>query len=608
MSSISRRSFLAAAAAAAALAACTRGARPAGAGAAAAARARQIYDETFEAMLRLEPEAATSLGLDTGARAPLKARLRDLSVTGRNGWGAPLIDALPRLRAIDADDLPLRDRALRDTAIWFGERAAERRALSYGVEAAPYVITQLYGAYVSIPNFLDVQHKIETEADAQAYLDRLDAFPRLIDAEVEFARADAAAGIVPPDFILDKAIRQTRTAQAERGAQSGLVRSLVTRARAKNLPGDWEGRAVRIVDGPLAAALGRQAALLEELRARAGDQAGIGRRPRGDEFYAFALRTYTSTDMSADEVHRLGLAEVARLTAEADPLLRAQGISDGPIGQRIAALERLPGQLFAGNDEGRRELLAYISGWMERFRARMPEIFQSIPTSAMEVRRVPVAIEVGSAGAYAQSTDIEGTRPGIFYINLQDVSSRPRFGLPTLTAHEAIPGHLWQGAIVNSARDLPMLHRATGISAFAEGWGLYAETLADEMGFYRDDPLSRIGMIQSFLFRSARLVVDTGIHAMGWNREQAIRYFMDTVGRNRAATEREIDRYIARPGQAAAYKIGHNEMLRIREETRRRLGPRFDLKAYHDLVLLSGDIPLEVLASLAGAWDGGRAA
>jgi uncharacterized protein (DUF885 family) len=236
----------------------------------------------------------------------------------------------------------------------------------------------------------------------------------------------------------------------------------------------------------------------------------------------------------------------------------------------------------------------------------MPEVFYSIPTSPMEVRRVPVAIEVGSAGAYAQSTDVEGTRPGIFYINLQDVHSRPRFGLPTLTAHEAIPGHLWQGAIVASARDLPMLHRATGISAFAEGWGLYAESLVDELGFYRDDPLSRIGMLQSFLFRSARLVVDTGIHAMGWSRERAIDYFMDTVGRNRGSTEREIDRYIATPGQATAYKIGHNEMLRIRWETRRRLGSRFDLRAYHDLVLLSGDIPLEVLASMAKDWDGER--
>ena len=602
---ISRRSFVMALSSVG-VAGCFRINRSGLAAAAAQPGPARIYDQIFEQMLQLEPEAATNLGLDIGARAGLKSRLTDLSVTGRNGWWKPLVDALPRLRSLDRTRLSLRERALLETTMWFGERALERRSLTYGVESTPYVITQIYGSYVGVPNFLDVQHKIETKADAQAYLDRLRAFPRLIEAEVALARADAAAGIIPPDFILDKALRQTRTALAERGAGSGLVRSLVRRASEKSLVGDWESRAAGIVDGPIAAALRSQEALLIDQRRRATGDAGIGRLPGGDEFYAYTLRAYTSTGMSAQEVHRLGIEEVARLTAEADPLLRRQGVGDGPIGRRIASLERLPGQLFSNNDDGRRELLAYISGWMDRLRARMPEIFYSIPTSPMEVRRVPVAIEVGSAGAYAQATDIEGTRPGIFYINLQDVHSRPRFGLPTLTAHEAIPGHLWQGAIVNSARDLPMFHRATGISAFAEGWGLYAETLVDELGFYRDEPLARIGMIQSFLFRAARLVVDTGIHAMGWSRERAITYFMDTVGRNRGATEREIDRYVARPGQATAYKIGHNEMLRLRQETRERLGPRFDLKAYHELMLLSGDIPLEVLASISRNWDGQR--
>jgi uncharacterized protein (DUF885 family) len=608
MPQFDRRTFLLGSAALG-VTACTPMARPGGATSGnAAAQARAIYDAVFEEMLRLEPEAATNLGLDVGARAPLKSRLRDLSVTGRNGWWAPLVDALPRLRAIDRAALPLRDRALRDTAIWFGERAVERRSLSYGIESTPYVITQLYGSYSWLPNFLDLQHKVETQADAQAYLDRLDGLPRLMDAEIALAREDAARGVIPPDFILDKAIRQTQSALKQRGAQADLVRSLVRRAREKNLPGEWEARAVRIVDGPYAAALGRQLALLEEQRRRATSAAGVNRLPGGDEFYAFTLRSFTTTGLSAQEVHRLGLSEVERLTAEADPLLRAQGITQGPIGQRIAALEKLPGQLFAQDDRGREELLAYLTAWIERFRVRMPEMFYSLPTSPMEARRVPVATEVGSAGAYAVSTDIEGTRPGIFYINLQDVHARPRFGLPTLTAHEAVPGHLWQGAIVNSARDLPMFHRATGISAFGEGWGLYAETLVDEMGFYRGDPLSRIGMIQSFMFRSARLVVDTGIHAMGWDRERAIRYFIETVGRNRGATEREIDRYVARPGQATAYKIGHNEMLRIRDETRRRLGAKFDIKAYHDLVLLSGDLPLEVLAAMARDWDGRRIA
>lgn len=569
-------------------------------------RAGALYDAIFEQMLAIAPETATSLGLDTGTRAALKGRLFDRARWGRTGRWSPLVNALPQLRSLDAARLPMRGRAWLNTALWYGERALESRSIPYGSGQTPYVITQLYGAYTAVPNFLDTQHGIATTADAQAYLDRLDAFHRNIDAEVEAARADAAMGVIPPNFIIDKALAQTRALGAERGANAGLVRSLVERARKANLAGDWQARAVRIVDGPIAAAVRLQEALLIDLRRRAIADAGVSRLPQGRQFYSQSLRYYTSTDMTPEAVHHLGLEQVAELSAQADPLLRQQGITRGPIGQRIAAIERLPGQLYANNDAGRAQMLTYIRGWMERLRARTPELFHSLPTSPMEVRRVPVEIEVGSAGAYAQGGNLEGTRPGIFYINLQDVSSRPRFSLPTLTAHEAIPGHLWQDAIVNRAADIPLLFRSTGISAFAEGWGLYSESLVDELGLYRDDPLARIGMLQSFIFRSARLVVDSGIHAMGWSRERAIRYFMDTVGRNRAATEREIDRYIVRPGQAAAYKIGHNEMLRIREETRQRLGGKFDLKSYHDLVLLSGDMPLEVLAGLAREWDGGR--
>ncbi len=570
-----------------------------------AAQARAIYDQVFNQTLAIAPEMATGLGLDTGERAPLKHRLTDEARYGRIGRWEPLIAAMPRLRAIDAARLPLRERAWVKTAIWFGERATDSRSIPYGSGQTPYVLTQLYGTYIGIPNFLDTQHTVETANDAEAYLNRLDQFHRNIDAEVAMARADTAAGVIPPTIILDKALRQTRALLGERGARAGLVRSLVRRTGEKNIAGNWEERAIALVDGPIAAALGRQQALLEEQRRSAVDDAGVGRLPQGGEMYAQALRYFTSTGMSAEAVHQLGLDQVRELTAVADPLLRQAGVTvEGPIGQRIAALEQLPGQLFSQDDAGRAQLIAYCTEVMGRFRARMPELFRSLPASPMEVRRVPVAIEVGSAGAYAQGGNLEGTRPGIFYINLQDVHSRPRFALPTLTAHEGVPGHLWQDAVVNRATDIPMFFRSVGISAFGEGWGLYAESLVDELGFYRDEPLAKIGQVQSFLFRSARLVVDTGMHAKGWSREQAIRYFMETVGRNRAATEREIDRYIVRPGQACAYKIGHNEMLRIRDATRRRLGSRFDIRAYHDLVLLSGDMPLEVLAELAGEWDG----
>jgi uncharacterized protein (DUF885 family) len=483
MSLLSRRTFLLSSAAAG-LAACTR-TPPAGpAGTSAAAAARAVYDAAFEQMLAIAPETATALGLDTGARAGLKHRLTDRARWGRIGWWAPLIEALPRLRAIDADALPLRERAWRDTAIWYAERAAESRSIPYGGGQTPYVITQLYGSYISVPNFLDTQHSIEAAADADAYLDRLDAFHRNIDAEVAMAQADAAAGVVPPAIIIDKALQQTRSLLAERGAESGIVRSLARRTREKNLAGDWEARAVRIVDGPIAAALRRQEAMLAGLRSGAGDQAGVSRLPQGRALYAQTLRYFTSTDMSAEAVHRLGLDEVARLTAEADPLLRGQGVAPGPIG---------PAHRFAGTAE--RPALRE----QRRRAARDARLYHGAddPAAGPDAGAVPVAACEPDGGAARAGRDrgrvggrlcagreSRGHATGIFYINLQDVHSRPRFTLPTLTAHEAIPGHLWQDAVVNSARDIPTLFRSTGISAFGEGWGLYAETLADELGFY----------------------------------------------------------------------------------------------------------------------------
>jgi uncharacterized protein (DUF885 family) len=611
MSGFSRRAFLLSSAAAG-LAACTpmNRARTASAGN-AAAQARTLYESIFERMLRASPELATTLGLDTGARAALKSQLYDASPAGRLNLYGPIVDALPQLAAIDRERLTGRDRGWLDTARWFGERAGETRGFEYGAIGGynypvPYILSQLTGSYQTVPDFLDSQHKIESEADAQAYLDRLDQFARNVGLEVDNAGRDAARGVIPPAYVIDTALRQTRALRSERGAEAGLVRSLVRRTRERNIAGDWEARAVRIVDGPLAGALDRQTALLTEWRGRAGVAPGVSRLPRGEEFYAMALRFHTSTSVTPEEVHRSGLEQVARLSAEADALLRREGLTQGPVGARITALGRQPRSQFPNTDAGREELLAFIRDLMTRIRSRLPELFATVPTTGMEVRRVPPAIEAGSPGAYAQGGDLEGTRPGIYYINLSNTSNWPRWSLPTLTAHEAVPGHLWQSAIVNGASDIPLLHRSLGIPAFGEGWGLYAETLVDELGFYRDDPILRLGMIESFIFRSARLVVDSGMHARGWGRDQAIDYFMATVGRTREASTREIDRYVVWPGQATSYKLGHNEMLRIREETRRRLGSRFDIKAFHDLVLLSGDMPLEVLAGMAREWDGRR--
>ena len=571
------------------------------------AAARSIYASIFEGMLRVSPEMATGLGLDTGEKAFLKSRLGDASPAGRMGSYRPLLDHLPQLRQIDRNRLEGRERAWLDTVLWLGDRMSDAATFSYGGIGGynypiPYVISQLSGTYQTVPDFLDSQHGIDTREDAQAYVTRLEEFARAVHQEVDRARADAGRGVVPPAYILDKALTQTRALRAEGGQRSGLVQSLVRRTREKAIDGDWATQAAAIVDGRLAASLDRQIALLTELRRGAGQNPAATRLPDGDRFYDLCLRFHTSTALSPAEAHEIGLSQVAELQAAADPLLRREGLTRGSVGARLTELGRLERYLYPNNDAGRAALIADLNRQLEAIRARMPEYFNTIPEAGMVVRRVPPAIEAGAPRGYAQNGSLDGSRPGTFYINLVDTSIWPKWSLPTLTYHESVPGHLWQGAIVLGSEDIPLLHRNIGIPAFGEGWGLYGEQLADEIGMYADFPQGRIGMLQSFLYRAARIVLDTGLHARGWSREQAIAYFTEQVGLDPISATSEVERYIVWPGQACSYKIGHNEMVRLREEARARLGERFDIKSFHDAVLLGGDMPLEVLAMVIADW------
>jgi uncharacterized protein (DUF885 family) len=235
---------------------------------------------------------------------------------------------------------------------------------------------------------------------------------------------------------------------------------------------------------------------------------------------------------------------------------------------------------------------------------RMPELFGVLPKTPVEVRRVPPDIELGAPRGYAQTGSLDGSRPGAYYINLADTGIWPKWALPTLTYHESIPGHHLQGTIALEATETPLLHRTLAMNAYIEGWALYAEQLADEIGMYSEFPLGRLGLLQSFLYRAVRIVVDTGMHWKGWSREQAADYMADTVGLARAAVESEIDRYCVWPAQACGYKIGHLEFVRLRDAARTKLGPRFDLRSFHDAVLKGGAMPLEVLAQVVDDWAG----
>ena len=569
--------------------------------------ALKVYDEIFEAMLVADPLNASGLGLDKGPRAALKSRVGDRTQAGRMGSFQPLIDARPALKAIDRASLSGRAVAEYDTAVWYADRCAEGAQFAFcGVDSydypVPYVLSQLTGLYQRVPDALDTKHVIETKADAEAYLARLNDFAKGLRDETARAKDNAALGLVPPDFIIDKALAQMNALAAQKGETSGLAASLGRRAAAKGLGTDWAARAAAIVDGPVAAGLAEQISLLTEQRRTAVHAATVSRQPVTAAFYEYALRFHTTTDLTPDAAHKIGLEQVADLTARLDPLLKAQGLTQGSVAARLDAFAKDPAQFYPNTDAGREALLAELNRQMAAVKAAAPKMFNTIPKGGMEIRRVPPAIEIGAPRGYAESGSLDGSRPGTYYINLRDTTEWAKWALPTLTYHEAVPGHLFHGALVQEAGESPMLFKNIGFTAFGEGWGLYAEQLGDELGMYDAYPAGRIGWLQSFLYRAARIVLDTGIHGKGWSREQAIAYMRDTVGLPLGAAENEIDRYVVWPGQACGYKIGHTEIDRLRSKARAALGPKFDIKSFHDAVLLGGSMPLAVLERVVDEW------
>ncbi|NEX91960.1 DUF885 family protein [Caulobacter sp. 17J65-9] len=576
-------------------------------------QATGLYDRVVEQMLRDNPETATGLGLDTGARAALKARLDDRSPANRLRQLKPLADARAALKGVDRKALSGRAASDFDTIAWMSDISAEIAKVPYGgvdgyTYPVPYIVSQLTGAYQSVPDFLDSQHTIETREDAEAYLARLEAFPKAIEQETDRARADGAAGVVPPDFILGKTLKQLASLRGQSGESAGLVASIARRTKEKGIDGDWGARATKIVDGPLAAALDRQIALLKSWQPKAVHDAGVARLPRGEAYYAMCLRFQTSTGLTPAEAHKLGLSQVAEIVAQADALLKQQGLSQGTVGARLTALGQDPKYLYPNTDDGRAALLADLNVQVDAIRKRLPDLFAHLPKANVEVRRVPPAIELGAPRGYSQSSSVDGSRPGAYYINLVDTQIWPKWALPTLTYHESLPGHHLQGALALEAEGTPLLHKTLGFNAYNEGWALYAEQLALESGMYEGFEVGKLGFLQSMLYRAVRIVLDTGMHAMGWSREKAIAYMVETVGLAPGAAESEVERYCVWPGQACGYKIGHIEMVRLREQAKAKLGARFDLKGFHDAVLLGGAMPLDVLGRVVDDWTATRMA
>lgn len=557
---------------------------------------RALFDQIFEEILDASPESVTRLGLHKGPRLAQKAMLDDQSIAGLDEDKARNARNLARLKAIDRAKLSPGEVPHYDAVMFTTEaNDAANRAYAYGNGGAgqPYVLSQLTGAYQDIPDFLGTQHTIETKADADAYLARLEAFAGVMDQETERAKRDVGLGVIPPDFVLERALAQMDNLKVDPAA-SPLVASVADRAREKGIAGDYAGQAAKIYADKVVPALDRQIALLRSLQPKAVHDAGCWRLPDGEAYYRDALKSSTTTTLTPKEIHELGLEQAKALSARAEVILRGKGLTQGAVGERIQHLFKDPEQLYADTDAAKEQLIADLNGLVRDMQGRLPQAFGALPKAPVEIRRVPKFIEAGAPGGYYNRPALDGSRPGIYWINLRDSAENPRWTLKTLTYHEAIPGHHLQRSLQQEA-DLPMLRRIAGFSPYSEGWALYSEQLALEMGMYEGDPLGELGQIQASLFRAARLVVDTGLHSMRWSREKAIETMTSIDGSPASSAATEIERYCVWPGQACSYMVGKLTWLRLREKAKAALGAGFDIRKFHDATLLSGAMPLTVL-------------
>ncbi|WP_242146992.1 DUF885 domain-containing protein [Sphingomonas sp. BAUL-RG-20F-R05-02] len=575
------------------------------------AAAAAMLETIVTRLLHEYPENATQYGVDSGRFAALRAALTNRSAaaeTSRARWAGQTLAKLKKvaragLSADTAMNLDVAQEAftlaIEGWTFPFGDMAALSGGNSF--RNTPYVVTQLSGAFVDIPDLMDSKAIVATPTDAQAYLARVEAYAGELSAEADRIDRDRGLGMVPPDFILDIVLGQMVPAASAPIGEWTLVSALRRKAAAAGLSGRYGNDAERLCRDKVGPAISRQIAALKAVRTDAASSPGIASRPQGGEWYRWALRAATTTTFSPDEIHTQGLEQIAKIQAEMDMLLKAQGLTKGTVGERMTALSTRPDLVFSNDDHGREQLLGYLNGRIADVRSRLPRAFTRLVNGSLVIKRVPPSIQDGAPNGYAAAGSIDGTQPGIYYINLKTTATWPRYSLPTLCYHEGIPGHIWQGEYANR---LPLIRTHLAFNAYSEGWGLYAEQLADELGVYDQDPLGRLGYLQSMGFRACRLVVDTGLHAKDWTFDQALSWFHANTGMPMVQLRSEVQRYCAMPGQACGYKVGHNKINMLRLKAQTALGARYDLKRFDDAVVETGNVPLNLLERAIDAYIG----
>jgi uncharacterized protein (DUF885 family) len=564
--------------------------------------------QAFEFLVR-NPELATAVGIAEGSFVDYHSdRLEPSTLKQRDDTYAQLAGFLKELHWFDRAQLNRQDQVTYDILLDQWQTNLDFKRFDWLTADGLYPINPMFGVQAQLPSFMETTHVINNDKTARNYVKRLQAMGRKLDEATAEMQRQAKAGVVLPAALLDRSLTVIQDTVAGEPEKNALVTTFVARmSKVKSLQParrlELERQAVEALTTNVYPAYARMTAALIALKPQAATQAaGVGRLPDGAAYYTEVLQQATTTRYTPEQVHALGLSEVARITQQMDELLKAQGLQTGSVGERMTALGKDPRFLYPNDDDGRRRALERYQQILDEVSARLPEYFRTLPSTRLTVERVPASQEKGTSGAYYQQAAMDGSRPGTFFANLRDMKEVPQWGMKTTAYHEGIPGHHLQISIALGLKGMPLIRQQTLYTAYAEGWALYAEQLAAEMGMYRDDPWGDLGRLQLELLRAARLVVDTGLHAGGWSREQAITYMVDTTGISEGEVTSEVERYMAMPGQACAYKVGQLKILELRAKARAALGPKFDLTDFHAVILENGGVPLTVLEQLVDEW------
>jgi uncharacterized protein (DUF885 family) len=568
-----------------------------------------FFEKVFIEEALGRPELLTSIGIaeQFGYRRH-NARLDDRSIAKMEQDFARSRERLAQLKAYDITAQTPSQQLSTRVLTWFLEGRVEGERFRFH----DYPVEQLWGVQNETPDFLVNSHSIADRRGAEDYLSRLGEVGRKYDQVIEGLEKRQQLGVIPPRFVIERVLAGMREFAGKPASENPLYTHFATRlaALADLAPAEREAllaRCAQVIDAGVRPAYRGLIAFFEQQLPRATSDDGVWKLPDGDAYYRHLLRMQTSTRMTPQEVHDLGLAEVARIEAEMKAILIAHSElrPQESVAQALARLSKSPRFLYPNSDDGRRAALADYTALLREQLERSKALFGRLPVAQIEVRRVPEFKEKTAPGAYYNAPAMDGTRPGIFFANLRDMAETPKFGMRTLAIHEGVPGHHFQIAIAQELQGVPTFRKVLPFTAYMEGWALYAEWLGKEMGFYENDPFGDLGRLQAELFRAVRLVVDTGIHHKRWTREQAIDYMVDKSGTPRAAAVSEIERYIVWPAQACSYKVGLMRLQAARERARQALGARFDaqaLKDFHDMLLAGGALPLEVLDEQVDAW------